>query len=74
MRDFYAKLRTDRGLTDKQVCDATGIKQSTLSDWLHGESKTLGADKAIALARFFDVPLDTFVVPLEPKEKEAKDC
>ncbi len=65
MREFYAKCRDERKLTDKQVCDATGIKQSTLSDWMNGHSQTLGADKAIALAKFFDVPLDSFVRPIK---------
>ncbi|MBO6310497.1 MAG: helix-turn-helix transcriptional regulator [Oribacterium sp.] len=69
MRDFYEKCRNERQLTDKQVCEQTGIKQSTLSDWLRGESQTLGADKAIALAKFFDVPLDSFVRPIETKEE-----
>lgn len=69
MRDFYAKCRDERHLTDKQVCEETGIKQSTLSDWLRGESQTLGADKAIALAKFFDVPLDSFVRPIGAKEE-----
>lgn len=69
IRDFYVKCRNDRCLTDKQVCDATGVKQSTLSDWLRGESVSLGADKAIALAKFFDVPLDSFVNPIQRKEE-----
>lgn len=64
MRDFYAKCRDERNLTDAKVCEATGIKQSTLSDWLNNRSVTLGADKAIALAKFFDVPLDSFVLPV----------
>lgn len=64
MRDFYAKCRDEKDLTDKQVCEATGIKQSTLSDWLNDRSQTLGADKAIALAKFFNVPLDSFVRPI----------
>lgn len=71
MRDFYANLRKERNVTDKQVCEATGIKQSTLSDWLRGESKTLGGDKAIALAKFFGVPLDSFIEPIQPKNKES---
>lgn len=69
MREFYAKCRDERHLTDKQVCEETGIKQSTLSDWLRGESQTLGADKAIALAKYFGVPLDSFVRPIGKKEE-----
>lgn len=64
-REFYAKCRDERNLTDKKVCEDTGIKQSTLSDWMRGESQTLGADKAIALAKYFDVPLDSFVRPMK---------
>jgi len=69
VREFYAKCRDDRKLTDKQVCEGTGIKQSTLSDWMSGRSETLGADKAIALAKFFDVPLDSFVRPIKVGEE-----
>lgn len=67
-REFYAKCRNDRKLTDKQICEATGVSQSTLSDWLAGRSATLGGDKAVALARFFDVPLDSFIEPIRQKE------
>lgn len=63
-RERYKKERDKRGFTDTYVCQNTGVKQSTLSDWLSGESKTLGGDKAIALAKFFDVPLDSFVEPI----------
>ncbi len=72
MREFYAKCRDQRKLTDKQVCESIGIKQSTLSDWMNGRSQTLGADKAIALAKFFDVPLDSFVRPIKPEEVATK--
>lgn len=61
MRETYIHCRDAVGLTDTQVCLITGIKQSTLSDWLHGRSKTLGGDKAVALAKLFNVPLDTFI-------------
>ena len=61
MREKYIQYRDAVGLTDTQVCLETGIKQSTLSDWLHGRSKTLGGDKAVALAKLFNVPLDTFI-------------
>ena len=53
---FAESLQETEGknkLTDKAICEATGIKQSTLSDWLSGRSVALGADKAIALAKGF---------------------
>jgi len=69
LQNLYKKLRDENKLTDKAICEATGIKQSTLSDWLSGRSVALGADKAIALAKFFNVPLDSFVLSVDERTK-----
>ena len=68
LREKYVKCRDALNLTDTQVCLKTGISQSTLSDWLHGRSKTLGGDKAVALAKLFNVPLDTFIENIRKKD------
>ena len=56
----YCKLRDDRKLSDYQVAQATGIPKSTFSEGKGGRSKP-GVTKIYKLARFFDVPMETFV-------------
>lgn len=68
MQELYKKLREEKNLTDSVVCKETGIKPSTLCDWLNGRTKTLGADKAVALAKFLKVPLDSFVLPVKRED------
>lgn len=67
MQELYKKLRNEKNLTDKAVCEATGIKPSTLCDWLNGRTASISGDKAVALARFFNVELDSFIPPMKKK-------
>lgn len=55
----FEKLRIEKGVTAKEVSDATGIVQSTFSDWKKGKSKPK-VDKLIKLADYFGVPLEYF--------------
>lgn len=60
MYEVYAKLRDEKGLNDCQVAKLTGVPRSTLSDWKLIKSSPK-ADKLLKLARFFDVPVETFI-------------
>ena len=56
----YAELRDERGISDYEVSKLTGIPKSTFSDWKSGRSCPK-ADKLLALAALFNVPLETFI-------------
>lgn len=60
MYEVYAKLRDARGLSDYQVAIDTGVPRSTLSDWKLNKSNPK-ADKLLKLAKYFDVPVETFI-------------
>lgn len=53
----YVQLRDAKGVTDYAVSKATGIPQSTLTDWKTGRSKPK-LDKLIRIAKYFDVLID----------------
>lgn len=54
MYEIFAKLLKAKGCTAYQVSKATGIAQSTLSDWKSGKSVPK-ADKIQKIADFFGV-------------------
>lgn len=56
----YVELRDSKGFTDSAVSSATGIPQSTFTDWKKGRSKPK-LEKLIKISQFFGVPLETFV-------------
>lgn len=60
MYEVYAKLRDEKGLSDYQVAIDTGVPKSTLSDWKLNKSNPK-ADKLLKLAKYFDVPVETFI-------------
>jgi repressor LexA len=59
MYDKYTALRDKKGVTDYRVSEETGITKSTFTDWKKGRSKPK-FDKLMALARYFNVPVDHF--------------
>lgn len=56
----YAELRDKKNVRDADVARATGIVQSTFTDWKKGES-TPKLEKLIKIADYFGVSLDEFV-------------
>jgi transcriptional regulator with XRE-family HTH domain len=56
----FERLLAERNLTSYKVSLATGIAQSSLSDWKRGVSKPK-VDKLQILADYFGVPLDYFL-------------
>jgi transcriptional regulator with XRE-family HTH domain len=56
----FNNLLLEKNVRATDVSKATGISQSTLSDWKRGKSKPK-IDKIAALAKYFDVPIETFL-------------
>ena len=59
MYEAFENLLKERGVKTADVCRATGLRQSMMSDWKHGRS-TPKTDKLQLIADYFDVPLETF--------------
>lgn len=60
---MYSKFETllnDRGVTAYRVSAETGVSTATLSNWKKGNYAPK-IDKLLALAKYFDVPLEYFL-------------
>ena len=66
MYEIYSKLRDRAGMTDYQVCKATGIPTSVMSCWKTGKY-TPKVDRMAKIAKLFGVSLDELVgvVPIK---------
>ena len=62
MYEVYASLRDARGLTDYQVCKATGIPTSSMSCWKTGKSSPK-IEKLVKIARMLGVTVDDLLTP-----------
>lgn len=60
----FESLLAEKNVTAYQVSKATGIGQSTFTDWKTGRSKP-GVEKLHRISKFFNVPIEYF---LEDKE------
>lgn len=69
MYSIFAQLLQKRGVTAYQVSKATGVSQSSLSDWKNGKSKPK-YDKLKKIADYFNVSVDIF---LEDKQETKKE-
>ena len=67
MYEIFAKLLKEKGVTPYQVHKATGVAQSSLSDWKNGKSKPK-YEKMAAIADYFGVSVDYL---LGREEKKA---
>lgn len=65
MYKTYARLRDERGMTDYQVAQQTGIPQSSIYDWKqrseHRQDAAISAVALAKIARLFDVSIETFL-------------
>lgn len=69
MYEIFEQLLQKYGVTTYQVSKATGISQSTFSNW-KSRRNLLSADKATLIANYFGVSLDYLMTGKEePKEK-----
>lgn len=60
MYSKFVELLQKTNTTPYQVAKATGISQSTLSDWKIGRAKPK-VDKLLKLAEYFGVTVDYFL-------------
>lgn len=60
MYEIFAKLLKEKGVTPYQVSKATGVAQSSLSDWKNGKSKPK-YEKMAAIAAYFGVSVDYLI-------------
>lgn len=70
MYDIFEKLMKTNGYTAYKVSVATGIAQSTLSDWKKGKS-TPKTDKLQKIADLFDVSLEYLTTGEEKGRNDA---
>ena len=72
MYEIFAKLLKEKGVTPYQVSKATGVAQSSLSDWTNGRSKPK-YEKMLAISDYFGVSVD-YLLGNEPKEKTPAEA
>ena len=60
MYEIYERLKSEKGVTDYQVAQATGTATATLTAWKQGKY-TPKIDKIQRIAAYFGVPIDTFL-------------
>lgn len=56
----FEELLEKNNVTAYQVAKETGIATSTLTEWKNGTYKPK-IEKLVLIARFFNVPLETFI-------------
>lgn len=60
MYEIFEKLLEIKGVKTADVCNATGLKAPTFSDWKKGKSKP-NVDKLILIANYFGVSVEYLV-------------
>ena len=60
MYQRFEKLLKEHGVTAADVSKATGINQSTLSNWKHRDTN-LSIQNAVKIADYFGIKLDDLV-------------
>lgn len=60
MYERFEQLLLERNVTAYQVAQATGIATATLTEWKKGTYRPK-VDKLLLIAKYFDVPLETFL-------------
>ena len=68
MYDVFMQLCQRKGVTVYQVCRATGIPSSTMSDWKSGRSVPK-LEKMMMIADYFGVSLDYLVTGKETEHE-----
>ncbi len=70
MYEIFERLMRERSLTHYAVWKATGVSQSSLSDWKRGKG-TPGAASLLKLADFFGITVDELMGREIPARKEG---
>lgn len=72
MYEIFEQLLQKYGVTTYQVSKATGISQSTFSNW-KSRRNLLSADKATLIANYFGVSLDYLMTGKEESKEKASE-
>lgn len=72
MYEIFEQLLQKYGVTTYQVSKATGISQSTFSNW-KSRRNLLSADKATLIANYFGVSLDYLMTGKEESKEKAPE-
>lgn len=67
MYQKYAVLRDHASVTDYEVAKQTGVSTATLTNWKYGRYNPK-VDKLMALAKYFNVPVEYFVEKSEDSQ------
>jgi len=70
MYEIFSDLLQANGVTPYKVSKATGVSQSTLSDWKRGIS-TPKQDKLQKIAGYFNVSLEYLTTGKNPEENQT---
>ncbi|WP_143321063.1 helix-turn-helix transcriptional regulator [Clostridium sp. HBUAS56010] len=68
MYQKYADLRDKANVTDYEVSKQTGVSTATLTNWKYGRYNPK-FDKLMALAKYFEVPVEYFAEETEREDK-----
>lgn len=71
MYEIFEQLLQKYGVSAYKVSKATGVTQSTLSDWKRGRS-TPKSENMKKLADYFGVSIDYLMTGKEPEDKEPQ--
>lgn len=61
---FRARLQAllaERGVSQRQLAIDTGLSQQAVNKYVRGVTKLPGAEELLALARYFGVPMESFL-------------
>ena len=72
LRDRLKKRRLELGMTLKQVANAVGVSEGTVSKWESGNIGSMRLDKARALSKALSLDPRVFMEQDEP-ESEMKE-
>jgi transcriptional regulator with XRE-family HTH domain len=68
--EIFAELLRKHGMTPYQVYKATGVAQSSLSDWKNGKSKPK-FEKMMKIADYFGISISYLMTGKEPEQNET---
>lgn len=72
MKNYLSERRMELGLTMKQVADAVGVSEATVSRWENGRIANMRRDRIAAYAKILNVD-PTFIMTGELKEDNDKN-
>lgn len=61
------ELRRTRGISQRQICEYSGLSQKYISDIENGK-RNLGIDTVVMLANFFNISIGDFFLEVEHME------